>query len=160
MISGYPRTLTLVAAIGAGLSAGVFFAFSTFVMKAVGRLPDAQGISAMQAINKAAPTPPFMAALFGTAAVCVALGAWALSRLSQPRAVWLLVGCGLYLVAIVLTAVYHVPHNNALATLDPLSAGAGAKWRDYLGGWVPWNHVRTLASLASAIIFTVALRAG
>jgi uncharacterized membrane protein len=40
MISGYPRTLTLIAAVGAGLSGGVFFAFSTFVMKALGRLPD------------------------------------------------------------------------------------------------------------------------
>jgi len=59
----------MIAAVGAGLSAGVFFAFSTFVMKALGRLPDTEGISAMQAINKAAPTPAFMAALFGTAAV-------------------------------------------------------------------------------------------
>src|SRR5262245_56483306 len=64
MIDGYPRTLTVIAALGAALSAGVFFAFSTFVMQALRRLPDEQGLAAMQAINKAAPTPLFMLALF------------------------------------------------------------------------------------------------
>jgi uncharacterized membrane protein len=158
MISGYPRTLTLIAAVGAGLSGGVFFAFSTFVMKALGRLPDTQGISAMQAINKAAPTPAFMAALFGTAAVCVALAVWAVTRLSQPRAIWLLVGCALYLVAIVLTAAYHVPSNDALAMVNPTSTGAATKWREYLSGWTAWNHLRTLSCLASGVVFTLALR--
>ncbi len=158
MISGYPRTLTLVAVIGAGLSAGVFFAFSTFVMKALDRLPDAQGMTAMQEINKAAPAPAFMVALFGTAAVCVALGVWAAGRLAQPRAVWLLIGCALYLVAIALTIGYHVPHNNALAVVNPSSSGAVGEWRSYLRGWIPLNHVRTATSLASAVIFALALR--
>jgi len=43
--------LTLVSALGCGLIAGVFFAFSAFVMKALARLPPAQGIAAMQSIN-------------------------------------------------------------------------------------------------------------
>jgi uncharacterized membrane protein len=30
---------------------GIFFAFSAFVMKALDRLPPAQGIAAMQSIN-------------------------------------------------------------------------------------------------------------
>ncbi len=74
MIDGTPRAITLVAAIGSGLVGGVFFAFSSFVMPALRRLPDDQGISAMQAINKAAPTPLFMTALFGTAAVSLVGG--------------------------------------------------------------------------------------
>ena len=90
MIDGYPRALTIIAAVGAGVSAGVFFAFSTFVMKALGRLPTAQAISAMKAINKAAPTPLFMLALFGTAAVCIALSVVALRNLDQrwPATCW------------------------------------------------------------------------
>ena len=36
--------LTLVTALGCGLAAGIFFAFSTFVMKALARIPSAQGI--------------------------------------------------------------------------------------------------------------------
>ena len=62
--------LTLVAALGCGLIAGVFFAFSSFVMKALARLQPAQGVGAMQAINVAAVTPAFMAALFGIAVAC------------------------------------------------------------------------------------------
>lgn len=43
--------LKLLAALGCGLIAGVFFAFSTFVMSALARLQPAQGIAAMQSIN-------------------------------------------------------------------------------------------------------------
>ena len=44
---------TFLAAIGSGLIAGVFFAFSTFVMRALGRRPPTEGMAAMQAINVA-----------------------------------------------------------------------------------------------------------
>jgi uncharacterized membrane protein len=56
MLDGLLFVLTLFAALGCGLVAGVFFAFSTFVMKALARLPAEQGIAAMQAINAAAAT--------------------------------------------------------------------------------------------------------
>ena len=49
--------LTLVTALGCGLSAGALFAFSSFVMRALARLPAAQGIAAMQSINVVAVTP-------------------------------------------------------------------------------------------------------
>ncbi len=56
----------------AGLAAGFYFAFSAMVMKALDRLPAAEGVNAMQSINRAAPGP-FVAAFIGTALVCVAL---------------------------------------------------------------------------------------
>ncbi|MEA2671550.1 MAG: hypothetical protein QOG45_1770 [Chloroflexota bacterium] len=159
MFDGYPRVLTLVAAVGAGLVAGVFFAFSTFVMRALRELPDAQGISAMQAINRAAPSPLFMTALFGSAVVCVALAVSALTRLGEPAARYQLAGSAVYLAgAVVLTIVYHVPRNDALAVVDPTGAGAAGMWRHYLAGWTAWNHVRTLTSLAAAVILALALR--
>ncbi|MGB7160617.1 MAG: hypothetical protein WBD40_21305 [Tepidisphaeraceae bacterium] len=43
--------LSLLAALGWGRIAGAFFAFSTFVMRALARLPAHEGIAAMQAIN-------------------------------------------------------------------------------------------------------------
>jgi uncharacterized membrane protein len=58
MLDGLLFVLTLFAALGCGLVAGVFFAFSTFVMKALARLPAEQGIAAMQAINVAVRSPP------------------------------------------------------------------------------------------------------
>ena len=160
MIAGYPRTLTIVAAVGAGLSGGVFFAFSTFVMKALGRLPDADAISAMKAINKSAPSPLFMLALFGTGAVSIALSVVALRHLDQSWAAYVLVGGALYLVCVVLTMAYHVPHNDALALVDPSSPGAARAWAQYHSGWTAWNHVRTVTALAGATTFILALRAG
>src|SRR6185436_10873289 len=42
------RTLTIGTAVGSGLVGGVLFGFSTFVMRALDRLPAAQGLAAMQ----------------------------------------------------------------------------------------------------------------
>jgi uncharacterized membrane protein len=63
--------LTLAAALGCGLLAGLFFAFSVSVMKALARLPSAEGITAMQSINVTIINPVFLATFFGTAAACV-----------------------------------------------------------------------------------------
>jgi uncharacterized membrane protein len=148
------HTLTLIAAVGAGLVAGVFFAFSTFVMSALGRLPDAHGLPAMQEINVAAPEPPFMIAMFGTALACLVLAAIAVTRLDEVVARYQLAGAGLYLAGIVLTMAYHVPRNTELAS------GAGPGWRIYAQRWTAWNHARTAAHLAGAICLTVAVRLG
>ena len=159
-IDGYLRSLTVIAAVGAGLSGGVFFAFSTFVMKALGRLPAAQGLSAMNAINKAAPNPLFMLALFGTGIVGVAVSVAALRHLDQRWAGYLLAGTALYLVCLIVTAVYHVPRNNALALISPADPGAAQAWASYFPAWTAWNHVRTVTSLAGCTLFILALRAG
>ena len=74
---------TLVTALGCGLIAGVFFAFSTFVMPALKRLKPEEGIAAMQSINILAVTPVFMAVLFGTAAACLGLVVWAVISWSE-----------------------------------------------------------------------------
>ncbi len=158
ILDGYPRALTILAALGAALVAGVLFAFSTFVMAGLRDLPDDQGLAAMQAINRTAPTPLFMMALLGTAVLCVGLGISALSRLDEPASVYQLVGSVTYLAGIVLTVVYHVPHNNALALVKPSSAGAGHSWRTYASSWTLWNHLRTVTSLAAAVAFVLALR--
>src|ERR671911_2954255 len=150
--------LTLVTALGCGLNAGVFFAFSSFVMKALARLHLAQGIGAMQAINVAAVTFAFMAALFGTAVACGALAVWALFAWDESFAPYLLVGSALYLIGtILLTIVYHVPRNEALARVEPHSAEAESHWKRYLSGWTAWNHLRAATALAAAATLTIAL---
>lgn len=62
--------LRLVSALGSGLIAGVFFAFSTFVMTALARRPPAEGMAAMQAINVAVLNPLFLGVFVGTAVTC------------------------------------------------------------------------------------------
>jgi uncharacterized membrane protein len=87
--------LTFLAALGAGLIGGLFFAFSSFVMTALHRLPSATGISAML--------------------------------------------------------------NNELARVKPESAEGASLWKQYLAAWTAWKHVRTVAALAGAACFTMAL---
>ena len=160
-MDGILLALTLFAALGCGVVAGVFFAFSAFVMKALARLPASQGIAAMQAINVAAVTPAFMAVLLGTALACGALIVSALLVWDEPFGAYLLSGGAFYLVgAIGSTGVYHVPRNEALATVEPRGAGAEDHWSRYLRGWTAWNHLRFAAALAASATLVIALRIG
>lgn len=146
--------LTLFAALGCGLNGGVFFAFSSFVMKGLARLPASQGIAAMNSINLVAVTPVFMSLLFGTGLACAVL---AVSSM-KAGAGYLLAGSVLYILGtIVVTMIFNVPRNNALAALDPNSAGAAAIWLRYVDSWTAWNHVRTLSSAVAAALLTLGL---
>lgn len=161
MSSGILWPLTLIAALGSGLAGGVFFGFSGFVMKALARLRPAQGIAAMQSINIMAVTPPLMIALFGTALACVALVVSSLLKWREPVAMFRLLGGGVYLVGTVLvTIVYNVPLNNALAAVDPDSAEGATHWARYIPHWTAWNSVRTVAAIVAAVMLTLALIAG
>lgn len=156
-MDGILFALTLVTALGCGAMGGVFFTFSAFVMKALHRLPAVQGIAAMQSINVVAVTPAFMTALFGTAVACIALIVVGLFMLDEPFAGYLLAGGGLYLVGTIgLTIAYHVPRNEALATLDPTSPEAASHWDRYYADWTAWNHARAAAAVAAAAALTVA----
>lgn len=153
----YLPSLVAIAALGAGLIAGVFFAFSSFVMGALGRLPAAQGIAAMQSINIVVVNPVFMTALFGTAVLCALLAAWALRVWQSAGAGYLLAGSLLYVGgAALVTIFFNVPLNDALARVDPASASGAEVWGRYLSEWTAWNHVRTAASFLAAAAFTLA----
>lgn len=159
------RTLAVLSALGSGLCAGVYFAFTTFVMPGLRRLPAPEAIRAMNGVNRAAPASALlMLALFGTGLLCLATAVTGLTAdAGTAERALLLAGCLLYLVSLVLTAAYHVPRNNALVAYDPAAHAAGAvdtRWREFLSGWLPWNHVRALTALAGAAAFTASLRTG
>ena len=112
-------SLTLVAALGAGLVAGIFFAFSAFIMSALGRLPPESGISAMQSINVVVLNPVFFFVFFGTAVLSLVLAIAALFGWSGASVPYLLAGSLLYLVGTILvTMVFNVPLNNSLASVS------------------------------------------
>ena len=149
---------TLVSALGCGLIAGAFFAFSTFVMKALGNLPAAQGIAAMQSINVVVLNPWFLGVFVGTAAICALQAVSSLFMWHRPGVAYLFAGSVLYIFGTFLvTMMFNVPRNDALAAVDPTSAQAANLWADYLVTWTNWNHVRTLAALAGAALLTIAL---
>lgn len=152
------RSAVFAAALGSGLVAGVFFAFSSFVMPALGRLAPAQGVTAMQSINLLAVTPAFTSALFGTAVLSLGLAIAAMIRWQVPGSGYVLAGGACYLAgAILVTMLCNVPRNNALAALDPAALDAAAIWPRYVMEWTYWNHVRGVAAVAACACFILAL---
>lgn len=150
--------LTYVAALGSATAGGTLFAFSTFVMKGLGRLPAPQGLAAMQSINMTATHPGVFAVLFGTTAASVPLAIHAFRDPGEVARPLLLVGSALYLIGtFAVTGAYHVPRNESLAKVDPASAAAPALWSKYVDDWTRMNHVRTAAGLAAAACFIAAL---
>jgi uncharacterized membrane protein len=150
--------LKLFSTLGCGLIAGVFFAFSSFVMSALARLQPAQGIAAMQSINITVINPLFMAAFLGTGAACIFLAISSLLKWYQPGAAYLLLGSLLYLIGTIgVTIVFNVPLNEALARVEPSSTEGAKLWASYLTNWTLWNHIRAAAALAAAASLTIAL---
>lgn len=150
--------LTLFATLGCGLMAGLFFAFSVSVMRALARLTPAQGIAAMQAINIVILNPVFLGIFLGTAVISVLAILVSLLRWNTPGALYLLAGGVLYLIGnILVTAVFNVPMNNALDAVAPADPGSANLWATYLTSWTAWNHVRTVTALAATAAFALAL---
>ena len=152
--------LLWVSAIGCAMMAGIYFTFSTFIMTALGRIPQAHGISAMQSINVVILKSLFMPLFWGTTLIALALAVIALFRLGTPGATAMLIGGVLYVAGMfVSTLVFNVPLNNALDAADPASADAASLWARYLTDWTFWNHARTVASAAASALFVTALLA-
>ncbi|MCW7943155.1 membrane protein [Streptomyces hygroscopicus] len=158
MIDGPYFVLTVLGALGTGVMAGVFCAFSALVVKGLDSLPPAQGAAAMNAINRAAMTPAFMIVFVGAAVLCAVLAVVTFVLWPANGTVQLLVGSGLYLAgAFGVTAVANVPRNDTLLRLDPESPEAGAYWRTYVSEWTIWNHVRAVTAAGASVSYVLAL---
>lgn len=154
----YLYSVKLFSVLGCGLVAGIFFTFSTFVMKALAQLKPAQGIAAMQAINIAVINPLFMTAFLGTGVACIFLAVTSLLKGHLPGAAYLLIGSLLYLFGTVgVTIAFNVPLNDALAIVKVESSEGAKLWAKYLIDWTLWNHVRTIAALVAVAMLTLGL---
>lgn len=158
-MAGLLELTVLAAAIGSGIAGGIFFAFSSFVMSALGRVAPAEGMRAMRAINVAVINPTFMIVFLGTALLCAGVAVVSLLRWEMP-------GSGLRLGASLLytlgcfgsTLAFNVPLNSGLAAIGD-SAESAEFWARYRREWTRWNHVRTIAAIGAAVLFTISLRA-
>lgn len=140
--------LLILAAIGGGLNAGLFFIFSNTIMRAFDRLPAAGAVAAMNGINRVILNPLFFLVFFGTALLCLVL---LVGRLDSPLVV---AGALFYLIgSIGVTMVCNVPLNDKLAKVSPSADDVETQWPAYRGPWTRWNHVRTFACLLTAAAF-------
>jgi uncharacterized membrane protein len=153
--------LTVATALGCGIMSGLFFTFSTFVMRALEDVPAPAGVAAMQAINLRVINPWFMAVFLGTAVTSVATIVIAIANLGDSYAPFLIAGGVLYLVgSIAVTMGGNQPRNLALGELDPQAPETARFWTRYLVEWNRLNHVRTLACVIATGLEIGALIAG
>jgi uncharacterized membrane protein len=146
------------AALCCGVMAGFFFTFSVLIMDALAQQPIEAGVRVMQTINVVVLNPFFGLAFSGTPAACVLAMAVALQRRHERAARYALIGGALYLAGTLLVTVFcNVPRNDALAAVSASDPAAVQVWSAYLAEWTPWNHVRTIAAMGAAILFTLAL---
>ena len=147
--------LTFIGALGSAVIAGVFFAFSSFVMAALGRLPAQEGMAAMRSINVTVLNPVFLGVLMGTGLLCVALCCAGYFRIEQIEGKLILAAGLIYVIGCIgITIACNVPLNDALARAAPDAVDVWARFR---ADWTNWNHVRAVAALLSAVSLTAAL---
>ena len=150
--------ITLLSITGSALIAGAFFAFSTFVMRALAELPARDGIAAMQSINVVVINPFFIGVFIATAIVSAVATGIAFMRWEPTRSIEILIGAVAYIIGTFgLTIRCNVPLNDRLARLKPADGEAETIWRDYLKRWVFWNHVRTINATVAMLCFTLSL---
>ena len=157
-MSGILVTAVVVALIGAAVIGGVFFAFSSFVMKALARLPAIDGIAAMQSINVVVLNRSFLGTFMGTAFISILIAFLAIKGWGTPSSHWFLAGASLYLIGTFLvTGAGNVPLNERLASVNASDTDAAEVWAHYLDRWTMLNTVRTLAAMAAVFSFAVGL---
>jgi uncharacterized membrane protein len=146
------------AMLGSALVGGIFFAFSSFIMKALAQVPTAEGISAMQSINVVVINPSFLSVFFGTAVLSLVASGLALVGWAHPAGPFFVGGALFYLGGTVLVTMFgNVPLNNQLAAISHADHSTRAVWERYLNRWTMWNHVRTAAAMIAALLYALGL---
>lgn len=149
--------LTAAAALGSAASGGIFYVFSTFVMRGLDRTGPVDAITAMRGINaEANANAPFLLFLFGSALLSLIVGVLAVAQISRPGSWFLLAGAIFGVLGIIVTMLFNVPLNNHLDTVD--LADAAAEWQAYFSTWTAWNHVRTATGFLGAVLLLIGLR--
>ena len=147
-----------VALLGSALIGGVFFTFSSFVMKALARVPSAEGIAVMQSINVVVINPSFMGAFMGTAVLSLVIVGFVLIRGSDSTALLFLAGAICYFAGTFLVTMFgNVPLNDQLAVVSATDPAARDVWEHYLQRWTMWNTVRAAAAMLAALLYCLGL---
>lgn len=146
------------SAVACGLMAGLYFAFSAFIMQALASIDRTAAVAAMNAINRVIQRSLFMPLFIGSSLSSLALAVIGLIDCCAAGAGLMLAGGLIYVTGMFLvTMLFNVPLNNALDTSDPADEAGAATWQGYLARWTRWNHVRTIASTAALILFILAI---
>jgi uncharacterized membrane protein len=135
------------------LISGFFYAYYCSVMPGLAATDAESAIKAMQGINAVVRNGTFAFSFFGTLAfgavaivLLIGAGGWPLALALTGTAIY---GLGAFMV----TLLYSVPLNEALAVVTPTPENAVQIWQAYLDPWTYWNALRTLMSVLSLAAF-------
>ncbi|OQP47851.1 hypothetical protein A4H97_30545 [Niastella yeongjuensis] len=150
----------LAAAFTTALIAGLFYAYSCSVNPGLGKLTDANYLSAMQSINREILNPVFFMSFMGTL-VLLPLSTWLQYNPSAPLRFYLLLGATLvYGVGTFgVTFFGNVPLNNALDAFHIPSASPEALSRQRTLFENSWNQLHGIRTVANAIALILVLLA-
>lgn len=152
-------TSLVAATITTGLLAGVYYAYATSVMPALGSFDDKTFVEVMNKISVVIVNPWFMLSFLGSIAFAIAAGAFHLRAELRPVLIWIAVGLVLNLISFFITSGVNVPLNNQLATANGAHGPVdyAALRQQFEGSWVHWNVVRGLFNTAAIGTFAWAL---
>lgn len=142
-----------IASLSAGLMAGVYLAFSTFIMRSFDQLGAVQAADAMNTVNEVILRSWFMALFFGSTLLYAVLAGYAVFAADLAGRWWLFAAGLIYVVGMFLfTALFNVPLNNRLAAAGVDDSTRVEAWKHYFVYWTRWNHLRAICSLITAAI--------
>ena len=137
------------------LVAGVFLAFSDFIMRSLALTGGTGGVEAMQVINREVFRWVFMALFLGMAALSLLIAGYAWMNFDGLAGTMILLGALVYFFGCFgVTVGFNVPMNEALANMDLAADVTRSYWLEtYVPRWTFWNSVRSgAAALASALL--------
>ena len=157
-MSALLTTTVVLALLGSALIAGVFFAFSSFIMRALAERPAPEAIAAMQSINAVVINRSFLGTFVGTAMISLVIALIAVVEWQAATSPWLVNGALLYVGGTFLVTIRgNVPLNNRLASLAAEEPEASSVWTDYLNRWTRLNTIRAVAATAAMLAYLAGL---
>ena len=140
-----------------GLMAGIYFAFSVFIMKSLATLPATEGARAMNAINDIIVRTGFLALFFVSTLAHLGFIIWNLLHGEGLQAQLLIAAGIVYVAGMFLVTVFgNVPLNNRLKQSENNESRLLETWREYQTAWMRLNHLRTIACTLSFILLIYA----
>ncbi len=136
-----------------GVMAGIYFAFSVFIMKSLAGLPPVDGARAMNKINDVIINTVFLPLFFGSTIWYGGLIVWSIAHWGNSESLLRIIAAVIYILGMfVVTAFGNVPLNNRLKNSEVDETTLARVWLQYLRQWTLLNHVRTVSCIVACAI--------
>lgn len=146
--------LLALAAVVSFVMAGIYFAFSGFIMSSLNNIGAKEAAIAMNSINEEIVRSSFIPLFFGSSILAVLILIAPLLSGDIAYSVPPTAGSVTYLIGMFsCTVVFNVPLNNRLVSAISSGKDPEQEWKHYFRYWTRWNHLRTVCCAVSGSFF-------